>query len=141
MYLDNVHIFDTTGKLILNDERFLFGMDVLNFCISWFYSFNRKIKLDLLVSRSYICEEKPFLTHVVPAYFFYGHINAFKFYSKRIRPFYNMSNFALFDVLNMKEKSTLENPKASYVFRTDAFLRDTVFEAQEFVHSFTFEMV
>jgi len=134
---------DTNGKLIFNDERFLFSRYSLNVCVSHLWVGERSDLIDYtnLVYSAYDYEEDFFLNFNVPAYFYYGHINLFKFYYRKARPFYSMSNFAIFDVIKAKGNIGLFRPKASYTFRYDTILRDTFFENQEFVHSFSFEMV
>jgi hypothetical protein len=74
-------------------------------------------------------------------YFFNGRINRSNFFLRRIRPFRNVSNFAMFDVLGIFLDKNYKFSPSPRRFRKDSILRDALFESQEFRHSFAFELV
>jgi len=146
---DNPHIFDATGKNIFNDERFLFDISVNNELMCEFLHINRYSKGDnkrsiykeIVYGINKMNSLKERFVANVSAYFYYVYINKFKFYSRTARPFYKMSNFGAFELLNIKVPNGWNIPRSCYTFCSSTILRDTFFESQEFVHSFTFEMV
>jgi hypothetical protein len=63
------------------------------------------------------------------------------FYARRRRSFYNISNFALSEVVNLRAGVPLSAPRKRLPFRESSIIADTFFEAQDFKHSVTFELI
>lgn len=69
-------------------------------------------------------------------------MNIVKFFERKTEPFARTSNFGLFDIIGLiSNNSTGIIPQSTINFTNDSIFRDTFFEAQDFKHSFKFEII
>lgn len=132
---------DVEGKSLFDDEIFLFDTQVLNNCVldflnNWDLSFN---DVDYLVNDRYV--STLVYHYTANAYFFNGRVDISAFFLRKTRPFNQLSNFALFDIVNTMVDKGIYLPQPTTVFTYDSILRDTFFEAQNFKHSLSFEFI
>lgn len=79
--------------------------------------------------------------YISKAYFYNNHINIPNFFLRKTQPFCQTTSFGLFTIIGLISKRSVIIPQASINFSYDSIFRDTFFEAQDFKHSFKFEVV
>lgn len=75
------------------------------------------------------------------SYFYNGLINRVVFSNRRVQRMYNISNFGLFDVSSIVNVLPYRVPIMQFTFSDLSFFGDAFFEAQEFKHRFSFEII
>jgi hypothetical protein len=63
------------------------------------------------------------------------------FFFRKVQPFKNLSDFAIFDVISLLLTDKVKFSSASIMVKDTSILRDVLFDSQDFKHSFTFEIV
>lgn len=134
------NLIDIEGKTFFDDEIFLSELtnvsidDILNSSQNLSHDYIQYITTDRYVSS--------LLYHYTAnAFFFNNRIDWSLFFSRKNKPFLQISNFAIFDIIELIIKKKINISKPTVIFQTDSVLRDTFFESQDFKHSLTFEFI
>jgi hypothetical protein len=133
------NLIDIEGKIFFDDEIFLSQLnnvrvsDVLN---SWNLTRNY---IQYVTTDRYVSS---LLYHYTAnAFFFNSRIDWSQFFYRKNKPFWKVSNFAIFDVVSLLTKTKYKLSKPTSRFTADSIVRDTFFLSQDFKHSLTFEFI
>lgn len=75
------------------------------------------------------------------AYFFNNTVNRSRFFGRTTRPFRLNENFALPKILQLRYPVIPSLPKLAPKVYNDFIVREAFFDAQDFKHSFRFEII
>lgn len=133
------NIIDIEGKIFFDDEVFLSQLnnirvsDVLN---SWNLTKNY---IQYVTTERYVSS---LLYHyTATAFFFNSRVDWSTFFYRKNKPFWSVSNFAIFDIVSLLTKNKTKLSRPTIKFNTDSLVRDTFFLSQDFKHSLAFEFI